>query len=602
MAAQPPLQEDRFMMRNPWPRWGAVLLAAVLALPAAAADSPLAVVPADAALVVHVRGFERTRDRLLTLVKNAVPDLAQKVEDKVNEALKSALMGRELKGMPADGSILLVLTEASLQPDEVAAVIVRVSDYQQFLGGLLKEDERKALKKDPAGYETTEIEDKPVYLIRRDNYAVLTARKDVAGRFTDKAAKSLADRADTGQAKKLLEADVGVYVNMAVINKQLAEPIKLLREQIEKALEQSTAGGADDAALDMNKRLADTLFQAVADSQTVLATWEFRPEGVAGHAEVTVPANSKTNNLLKPARSAALTERLGRLPAGDLLYVAGQLDLPLFRDLMARGQGLLANPKSPEAREFKDAAQALADAQPWQVLASYRLTPTQGLTVTDYRFPDKAATAQLEMYRAYKGSTQGEAVKEPKVKANAEKYRGFKFHSVSMAWDFDKMMAKSGELPQNVKEQMIETIKKSLGDGTNAWFGTDGKVLVQITAKDWDTARKLFDGYLDGKDTAGGTASFTQARKNLPAEATVVMVFDVPRYVEFTVQLVRAMLTTVAAPNMPDFKAPAGKYSYFGMAATLQSERGCFDLWLPGSAIRDFRELFEPLLKGFLGG
>jgi hypothetical protein len=585
------------MMRNPWPGCGAMLLVAVLALPAAAADSPLALVPADAALVVHVRGLERTRDRLLTLVKNAVPDLAQKVEDKVNDALKSALLGRELKGMPADGPVLLVLAEASLHPEEVAAVLVRVSDYEQFLGGLLKEDERKALKKDPAGYETTEVEDKPVYLVRRDGYAVLTLSKDVAGRLTGKVAKSLADTADPALAKKLLEADVGVYVNMAVVNQQLAEPIKLFREQIEKSFEQGAAGDAKNAGLDVDRRIADTLFQAAADSQTVLATWEINPEGVAGHAEVTVPANSKTNNLLKPARSAALTERLARLPAGELAYVAAQVDLPVFKDVMVRNHGLLANPKSPEAREFKDGARALADAQPWQAVGSYHMTPMRSVTVTDYKLPDKAAAALLEIYRAYKGSILGDAVKEPQVRANAEKYRGFKFHSAGIAWDFDKMRAKWGELPEPVKESMTAGVKKFLGEGMNVWFGSDGKVFVQITAKDWETARKLFDGYLDGKDNVGGTAAFAQARKNLPAEATAVIVLDGPRYVEWFFQFARAIVP-VETPNAPEFKAPAGKYSYFGVSATLRSERGHFDLWLPGSAGRDFHEMFEPLLKG----
>jgi hypothetical protein len=583
------------MTRNFRSGWAAALLVAVLALPAAAADSPLAQVPADAALVVHVRGFERIKDRLLTLVKNALPDLAQKAEDKVAEIIKTASMGRELKGIPRDGSILVVLTEASLNPEEVAAVIVQVSDYQQFRDGLLKEDERKALKKDPAGYETTEIEGKTANFIHRDGYAILTVSKDSASRFTKTPAKGLADKLDAAVAKRLLESDVGVYVNLAVATKQLAEQIKQIREQVEKSLEQGDA--ADESNREVNKRLADSLFQLIEDGQTVFAWCDFRPEGVAGHVEITVPANSKTNNVLKPARSSALTDRLGKLPAGELGYVAGQMDLPAFKDLLAKVQGAMANGSTSEGRAFKEALRALTDAQPWQLLGSFNLAPMQGLTVTDYKFPDKAVEAQLEMYRNFKGGTQGSQVQgEPKVRANAEKHRGFKLHSVSMAWDFDKMVnPKSGELPEAMKARMTEAFRKLMGEGMNVWFGSDGKSFVQITARDWDSARKLLDNYLDGKDTVAGTASFKEARKNLPAEATAVLVFDMARYVEFIVQLTRAMLPKDA--NAPEVKVAAGKYSYFGLSATLQPQRCQVDVWLAGSSLKDFQEMLTPLLS-----
>src|SRR5205814_1585831 len=63
-------------MRTCWLGMGALLLA-LLPAPAPAAPtrdaaSPLAQVPASAQVVVHLRGVEHTRDRLLTLLQNAV--------------------------------------------------------------------------------------------------------------------------------------------------------------------------------------------------------------------------------------------------------------------------------------------------------------------------------------------------------------------------------------------------------------------------------------------------------------------------------------------------------------------------------------------------
>jgi hypothetical protein len=50
-----------------------------LATAAPAEEVPLAQVPAGAPNVIQIHGVTRTKDRLLTMMKNALPELAAKV-------------------------------------------------------------------------------------------------------------------------------------------------------------------------------------------------------------------------------------------------------------------------------------------------------------------------------------------------------------------------------------------------------------------------------------------------------------------------------------------------------------------------------------------
>src|SRR6516225_9782075 len=116
-----------------------------------AQESPLAPVPAQAPLVVHLRGVERTKDRLAALIKNALPpEAAKDVQEKLQKRYSEILNGRQLRGMAADGPIFLVFLEVPAA-DSPPAVFVRVTDYKDFQSGLLKENERKTLREEPKG-------------------------------------------------------------------------------------------------------------------------------------------------------------------------------------------------------------------------------------------------------------------------------------------------------------------------------------------------------------------------------------------------------------------------------------------------------------------
>lgn len=597
------------MRLNRWSVLGITLFTVVWSLPARAADdaSALSQVPADTPVVLHVRGLERTKERLTALIKNAVPDFAGLAQAAIDGGIESALMGRELKGLPKDGSIFALITELPPKEEQSVAFLIQVSDYNQFRDGILKEAERKAIKKGPDGIEETKVEGgQAVYFFNRKGYAFVTPSKELAAKFS-KTSPGLDSRLPKNLAKIFMENDASIYVNMETVNKQFAAQIKDLRKQIDAVMEQAGGAGADKSTMEMAKRFLVPVFQAVEDSRAVVAAVDLRPDGVALQLHAGLAEGSKTQALLKDAQPAKL-EGLGKLPAGKLGYVGTRLSKELAKSFLPMMYGVLVDPDSPEGKKFQQAIMQLQNADPTVSYGTFSL-PISGLTVTQYANPNMAAEAQLKLFQSTSagGIFQSGVIKgEPKVKPNAENYRGYKLTSASITWDIEKMMAGqagAGQIPKEMQDKMVEGMKKMMGEQMNIWFGSDGKNYVQVTAANWDAAKKMLDAYLDAKSTVGGQKGYEDARKNLPAEANVIFLVDLPRYAEAIFGFVQTILPPGVGlpPNIPAPMAPKGKFSYMGMAVVLQNNVGGGELWIPVTAVQDLREMFQPLIQQLMG-
>lgn len=576
----------------------ALALALVMTAPLAAQDSPLANVPASAPIVIQLHGVERTKDRLVTMVKNALPDFGKVVDEKVEEAFKNGLEGRELKGLAKNGPVFIVFTEmpVSGQDPPNIAIMVKVTDYAAFRDGILKDEERKALKKDPAGFEVTTVDSgkaTETYFLEKNGYAIVTPVKEVAVQFTKKF-KGLDGKLGKETAKQLLAADVAVYVDMAAINKQFGDQIKQGREQFIQLMEAGQGFGGDKNSIEMIKRMVGPLFQAIEDSRAAVVSIDFRPAGLALHAQVQVGSDTATNTVLKDVKPSALQD-LAKLPAGQMAYTGMDLSPALVKSF---GTLLLGIPGDPDSKALKDLFDQIAAAKPKAQVGAMDLPP-QGIQVWSYEDPAKAADAQLKLLPTLKSGAvfqSGMLKDKPEIKPHDKKHQGFDLHSVRMTFDLEKMIENNPgaqNLPEASKKALVEGMKKLTGESVRYWFGTDGKTFVQVTAKDWAGAQKLLDAYLEGKSTVGAQAAFRDARKELPAEATFLSLIDGPKYVrviaEFVEPLVAGML-----PLPPGVLKPAveGKTVYMGVAATLQPERASFDLWIPGSFAHEVYKMF----------
>ncbi len=604
------------MTRLRWRTAGVALLGLCLVAPAARpAPVPgerggLDQVPASAPIVAHLRGVEGTKDRIITLVKNALPELAPQVENQLQSWWKDGIGGRKFRGLTKDGPVFVVFTEMpkpGVNPPPLA-VVAAVTNYTEFRDGFLKEDERKGLKEVAKGIEMaaeTNGRDN-IYFVNKKDYAVLTPTEEIAKAFTKKQA-GLDGRLSKELAGKLLAADLGVYLAMDAFNKDYAEQIKQAKEAIDGVLKQAeeNVGKSQKSSIDLARKALGPIFQAVQDSQGLLVTLEFRPRGLALHAQTEIKAGSDTARALAGAKPNAFAD-MGRLPAGQLYYSGIQTGPALYKVLGPFMFGAVAADDPEAAKKMQAATDELMKAGPGARVDGFRLPPT-GVQVYHYQDPARAVDGQLKLLQAMEaGATlQSGALKEkPVIKKNARKYRGFELHSVHLVWDLEKMAEASGAgaaaLPDEARKQLAEGMKKLMGSEMNLWFGSDGKANVTVIAKDWPTAEKLLDQYFKGEKKVGDVAAFRQVRKELPGEATVLALFDVVQYAAAVLDFVKPLIGG-AMPLPPNFPAAPDKAkpTYMGLAATAVPQRASFDLFLSAPAVHEFYKVFiAPLRAG----
>jgi hypothetical protein len=597
------------MMRTGWLQGLVALSALTVTLSASAAPSPddkssLNQVPANAPLVVYVHGVERTKDRVVTLLKNALPDLAPMIQGHIDEGFKRALEGRSLKGLAKEGPLFVVFTDLPHPGTEPkVAVIAAVTSYAEFRDNVLKEQERKSLKKE-GGIESTTMENgETLYLIDRKGFVVATPNKEVAADLAKNPA-GLAGKVSSELATKLLESDVGLFVNMDPINKQYAEQIKHAREQAEegfKALEGqlSQLGKSQQAMVEILRKAIKPVFQAVEDSSGILVTLEARPQAVALHAQMEVREDSTTAKVLKEAKPSAFSD-MGRLPAGRLVYTGMHTSKMMYDILGPLMFGAMPEPDAKEAKELKAGIDELIQAGPGDRLDATSVPPA-GLSIWKFNDPVKAVEGQIKLLQATGagGTLQSGMLKEkPAIKPKAQKYGAIEFTSVHLVWDLEKMMEAGGAaLPEEMKKQMANAMKQLMGQDMNFWIGTDGKVFVQVIAQDWPAAEKILDQYFKGQNTVGAQAAFRDARKEMPAQGTLIALFDVLQYADVMVNFVKSMLAGLAP--IPNFPAPAkDKPNYGGVAFTLQPRGGSVDLMVTATAINGIYTTYvKPLMN-----
>jgi hypothetical protein len=575
------------------------------AAPAPAARSGLEQIPATAPIVVYLRGVEGTRDRLVAMLENALPDQVGRIKTQLDSWIKDGVGGRKLAGLAKNGPIFLVFTEMP-KPNETrpkVAVIAAVTDYKAFRDGLLTEEERKEIKNNGKGVERAQLQDETVYFVDRKGYAILTPVEEVAESFT-KQQPGLDTRLSKEQAAKLLAADLAGYLSMDTFNKDYAEQIKQFRDAAENGIKQALkeTGKADQRLMDLVERVIGGVFQAAEDSQGALLTFEFRPAGLVLHAESEVRPASPTAKALKEARPAPFTE-LGELPAGRAYYTALKVSKTQLEAIGPLLFSVVNDPDSKDAKAIASAVEDLVKAGPRMRLDAVSLPPS-GIQVWKFDDPAKAVQAQLKLFKSLAAGTglQGGSLKEkPVVKEKAEKFGDMELNSVELVWDLDKMaeQAAAGRpLGEDAKKQVIEGLKGMLGEKLTIWFGTDGKVVLQVSAGDWATASKLLEQFKAGKHTAASAAPFRDARKEMPRETTLLGLVDIVQYAGPMMDMIKPM---IGFPLPPGYPAPAekGATGFLGLAVTLEPRAGGLDLFISADAVR---ELYKSFVKPLVGG
>jgi hypothetical protein len=585
------------------------------AAPAPSTKSALAQLPGGSPIVVHLRGAEGTRDRFVALLKAALPDLVPLVQPKLDEWIKDGVQGRKLRGVPKDGPIFLFFTDmprGNQNPPHLG-ILAKTTKYEEFRDNLLNDDERKEVKDNGKGVERGTLENEPVYFVNLSGWALMTPSEEVADLFTKKLDNTLDSRVSKPLADKLLASDLGVYLAVDLFNKHFADEIKEAREQaikqIKEGAERTDLPAGTGQLLPLIQKSVEAIFQTVEDSKAFLFTVELRKAGAAIHAQTEIRPGTPTAKLFADVRPQPF-EQMDQLPAARQGYTALDGGPTLMRALGELMFGVMADAgkDSSEAKAVKAAVDNLIKAGPGQLIEANGIPPG-GLQVWSYEDSDKAVAAQLRLLEALPaGSTYQSGIlkKKAAVKRDDQKYDGMALHRVDLVWDLDKLADKAGggkELADDQRKQIIKGLKRLRGEGVTCWLGSNGKAVYQVTARDWDGARKLLDEYKKGSNRIGDAPAYQAIRKELPRRASYVGVLDLTRYLVPLFEVVRPMLSMLPIPlQIPeDYPAEPGQGTagYLAVAATLESRALSVDLILSNEAISEIYKSFaRPFLKG----
>jgi hypothetical protein len=594
-----------------------VTLAAVAVLaPAAGAAAPVQPgagkamtfpFPAKAPVVVQLNGIGAARERLATMLKAALPDDFAELNKHLDEGLKHLLADRKLTAIPKDGRVFLVVNDIAglFENTPSLSLLVPVTGYKEFRETFLTADERKTFEPGKAGVDELKTnvtgDEHTVYLVDLKEYVALTPDKATAETYTNKYAQATTAAMAPDIAASFVAADLAVYVNLDVINDKYGDQIRQFKGLIDFGIQQAQMGGAlpgvTKKQLEAAKTMLQGAFQAVEDGRALVLTVEFRPEGLNLRLQAQFAADTNSVKLLKAENPGPLAN-LAKFPAGLSTYSGSSFGKKFSETL----RGL--NPEFAPADDDEKGNEALEKAQKALLAAGPQAdfsasgAPDLTLTVGTYTDAKKAAAALVGCYEAVSagGRVQSVVLKgAPKVTANARQHQGFDFTEVRLAFDFEATVK---DLPEALKENGLAQIKRAVGEKTTVWIGTDGKSVVQMSAKDWAAASGALDRFLEAKDTVGDTEGYKLTRKNLPPDASLLMMFETAQTLTMLLDMARSMEGMIPDfPKIGRIKPLKGPPTFVGVAVTLKGDMATANLFLPAPAIAAGRKMLDNLFR-----
>ena len=335
------------------------------------------------------------------------------------------------------------------------------------------------------GDETT------LYLVDLKDYLAASTEKEVADAYAGKYKPGTTEPMGAA-ADAFLKSDLAVYVNMDAINDQFGDQIRQFKGLIDFAIQQAQQQGAlpglSKKQLEAMKVGAKALFQGLEDSRAVVASAEFRQDGLLFRVQARFAENTPSTKFIQSETMSALKE-IGTLPKGMHAYSEAKLGETLGGFMRELSQEFSpAEDDEKGAAKVEEAMKERAAAGPGGEWSATRMAGA--ITISKYKEPAKAVDATVSAYRAVGAGGRVGAValkSAPKVTEKAQQHRGIVFTEVRLSYDFDATVA---ALPEAQREAALEALKRNGPEKTMVFIGSDGKQLIQVMGKDWTSARR----------------------------------------------------------------------------------------------------------------
>jgi hypothetical protein len=586
----------------------AVSAATLLAPPLWAAPAPAVAaktafdlpIPGKSLVVMQLQGHLRVREQAKAMLRKALPDLAPALNAKI-DSLESMLPAEmSLKSVRPDDRIgLAFLSVEGAEPEFV--VLLPMKDVAAFRSELLPPAIRKTYEKGRR-FDTFEPSDgKTAYVVdlTKDGYIGIGSSQEAAEALANSTGRLQPSTMGQGAAELFFSSDIGVYVHMERINELYGESIRQFRQLFQTIMMAGgpAAGTVSPQQLETIRTVYDRLFQAVEDSQGLALGLNIRAEGIGWKMGMAFAPDTTTRKALAGEQPTALTQ-LRELPAGLGSYSAGKLGDSLGASLASFSVEFTAADDADDRaiKAFQAYAELAASSRQFLVAGS---SPTQLIV----QIPKDAKATAAAKFLAFELMAAGGRYNSIPLKAKPKfgdvlMVAGYKLQEVSLQFDFEEAVK---YLPAGPAREAAETaMKKFAPEKIRLWFGTDGKQVLTVTAKDADAAKAQVEAFLKPKTPIQSVAAFQEIVRQLPQESTIISLTDVGQAMGGLTGSLKEMLGSLPIPglsDLPDLKPAPKLTTYFGLAVTARPGDVQLELFIPTDAVIIAREVFSPLIE-----
>ncbi len=489
-----------------------VFLALVVGQTAPAEAAWLKSIPADVVAAAHFRSLEAGRDDLMKMIEAMSPNAAALAQPQIEQGLTilSAQYGKTATQHP-----FLAVAKMPQGAMPAWAILFESTDYQGVLKAIAADDAVKP--KSEGGYDSfAKADGQTWYSFKGAGFVAFGDNEDMI-KSISKPSASLDGSISAEHKAKLLGGDLGVYVNVAALQTQYADQIEQAKQALQGAIDQA-GGQLGGNAAETAKSVYAGMFDAIKVADSFSTNLDFDAAGLAVASFVTVKPDAPVAKSIGNTPAGA-GELLAKLPADASAYVF----LKLNPDTLAKIQKMSVAMIAGAAKDTTAIDKAIALQQEAGITEMITANNVGGVTTSNVglsmpKDPKKAVESAAQMLQAMK-STEG-MVKDVKLTPNALTFMGFALSEATMTFDLDKMVTPGA--PGGV-----DAVKKMLGgDTVKSWFGTDGKIVVNVSARTADEAKALLTSALSGKGSIGEAPAYAALRKSLPAQANALYMIN----------------------------------------------------------------------------
>jgi hypothetical protein len=566
--------------------------------------------PADALLVVSLKGIKAIDEHIHELATAAFPKQAAQWRDRLWKGLAVDLpKDRKSSALRPDARLYLVIHDLGEEfSNPEWSLLLPVQSYKEFCTSFLTLTEQRTRTREAPGVEAIRTaalmeEETTVYLVDLGEYVAICSdlkqARNYRGQYTRGSTRALGPTL----TETYLRADVAVYVNMESLVQRYANELRAMKALLDFVLQQAEQEipGLDRAEKEMLKKVIPALFQAIDDSRAVVLGLEWGAKGIQGNLHIRFGENTASSRVLAHEKGLAPSEWT-HLPAGMQWYFAQSAQGPIGKFLVQTRQDFRAADNDPQGQRLVQLHLNDLQSSDLQVLREAINLPGYSISVARYRDPEKALRAYVKLHKVLGagGYAHGGRLRNaPGVREGAEQHRGCTFTEIRLHFDWDEML---GEFPEAQRDAARDVLKRILPERINLWVGlvemNQHKELVELWASNWDEARKLLDRYLDGKESLVSRPEFAVLRDRL-ADSSSMNIFDLnaitPVVLDFLelFRLEQDLLPLPRKPKRMDTNTPA----FALLNYRCQEEVLTLQLYCTPEAVAILAQLVESLLK-----